>query len=110
MKKLRPESVIQEVSKFSDEKGFITIYRGECTKSMPIKKSLSWTLDKERAVWFAKRFLFEGVGYVHSARVNIKNVIGTYDGRNESEVVVRYKYLELITTEEVYPDKEHKAS
>ena len=110
VRKLRPDSVIQELGKFADDKGFITIYRGECTKSTPVQKALSWTLDKEKAVWFAKRFLclasdIEKIGYVYTAKVNLKNIIGYYDGRKESEVVVRYKHLEIISTEEVRSDK-----
>ncbi|ACL77258.1 hypothetical protein [Ruminiclostridium cellulolyticum] len=101
LKKLRPDSVIQELSKYADDKGYITIYRGECTKSTPVNKALSWSLDKDRAEWFARRFLFgDNVGYVYSAKVKINDVIGYYNGRDESEVIVRYKYLMLISSDE----------
>lgn len=104
LKKLRPESVIEELGKHADDKGFITIYRGECTKSSQFKKAISWSLDKEKAIWFAKRFLleFSDVGYVYEAKVNINNVIGFTQDRSESEVIVRSKYLELISKNEVY--------
>lgn len=103
IKKLRPSSVSEELHKFADDKGFITIYRGECTKSAPIKKALSWTLNKDRALWFSRRFLFDdNIGYIHSAKVKPDNIIGFYNGREEEEIVVRHKYLKHISTEEVY--------
>ena len=110
LKRLKPNSVIQKLSKYTDDKGFITIYRGECTKSTSLNKSLSWTLDKEKAEWFARRFLLTGeTGTVYTAKANIKNVIGFYSGREESEVIIRYKYLEPISTDEVYYKNKEKA-
>ena len=109
LKNLRPKSVIEELSTYADNKGYLTIYRGECTKSTPLKKALSWTLDKECAKWFAKRFLLESeIGYVHKAKVNINNVIGFTQARDESEVIVRGKYMEIITKEEVFKQIENQ--
>ena len=102
VKKLRPESVTAELTKHADDSGFITIYRGECTRSTQVNKALSWSTDEERAKWFATRFIFDSsVGYVYKAKVNIKDVIGFTQARKESEVIVRYKYVELISKEEV---------
>lgn len=66
----------------------LTVYRG-CTAELN-EDGLSWTLDRNRAVWFAKRFagVHEGEPVVHVGEVSKSQVIAHFLGRNESEIVV----------------------
>lgn len=63
----------------------LTIYRGEGTRSRPIKEAFSWTLDKEIAIWFAKRF---GQGKVYQATTNYESIVAFLQDREEQEVIV----------------------
>lgn len=62
----------------------IEIWRGCIWKN---RNGLSWTLDKEKAVWFAKR-LGTKTPYLHSGVVAKKKVIAYLNGRSEDEVIV----------------------
>ena len=57
-------------------------------------KALSWTLDIEKAKWFAKRF--NNQGKVYSARCNKKDMLVYLSCRGESEIVVDYHKLKDI--------------
>jgi len=61
----------------------LTIYRG-CTPQN--RRGLSWTLDRDKALWFAKRFRQDGS--VVTQRVFKRQVVAHFTGRGESEVVV----------------------
>lgn len=74
----------------------IEIYRG-CNLGVN-EDGMSWTTDRSRAEWFAKRFEredFEAIVIV--AKVKKEDVIAYFTGRNESEIlandvtVVRYE-------------------
>lgn len=67
----------------------IEIYRGVKPDSSP--KALSWTLNKEVANWFAKRF--EDNGVVYKAKIKKKDILAYFNQRNENEVVVDFKKL-----------------
>lgn len=62
----------------------ITVYRG-CTSAG--KRGVSWTLDSERAAWFARRFKLAGE-HVYAAEVPPSGVLAVLDDRGEGEVVV----------------------
>jgi len=63
-----------------------TIYRG-CT--LQTRDGISWTKSAQRAAWFAKRLLPEGVlGEVWTAQVAPEHILGIFLDRNEEEVVV----------------------
>jgi len=64
----------------------VEVYRGCLDHN---QQGLSWTLDKEKAIWFAQRFQREGITpMVLSGRVNKSDILFYTDGRSESEVVV----------------------
>jgi hypothetical protein len=63
----------------------LTIYRG--AREDLNEDGLSWTTDRARAEWFAKRFNREGDAVVLEARVTKHDVLAYFTGRNESEVV-----------------------
>lgn len=71
-----------------DDGGYVTIYRGEGELSSPLNEAYSWTLDKDKAEWFANRFDTENIGIVYQARVHIDNIKAYFEDRGEEEVIV----------------------
>ena len=75
----------------------VTVYRGVNAYSEP--SGLSWTLDRERAEWFARRFPerpdYPGLvfSYVITGRVLRGRIIALFNARQESEVVVFPRYV-----------------
>lgn len=65
----------------------IPIYRGIAHKDAV--EGMSWTTDKDKAIWFAQRFSGgkDRVPYLVTAKVKKSNVIAHFLGRNESEIV-----------------------
>lgn len=73
----------------------VTVYRGVTTYNGFDRKAMSWTLDEEKAKWFAERFGENGK--VYSAEIDKKDVYACFGCRGESEVVVDPKRLQNIT-------------
>lgn len=73
----------------SNLSGIVTIYRGVSSKKY--RDGLSWTLDKDKAEWFATRFTQEGV--VYSATVKSENILYYITDRGEEEIIVDPKKL-----------------
>lgn len=71
-------------------KGEITIWRG--VNDPDDGRGISWTRDKDKAAWFAKRFARlngkDKTPAVFEATVFPENVLACFDGRGEQEVVV----------------------
>lgn len=75
----------------------LIVWRGVSHKGAV--RGLSWTLDRDMAVWFANRtssgraprFLVEG-------RIRKADVCAYFTGRNESEVVVLPEHVEIVST------------
>jgi len=65
----------------------ITIYRGIKTPDSPDDPhGMSWTLDRDKAVWFANRMKSRGVLY--TATIKKSKVLAHFLNRGESEIVV----------------------
>lgn len=77
----------------------ITIYRGVEENKKNSTKALSWTLNKDKAKWFATRY--EDKGTMFTAKIKKEDVLAYFNSRKEEEVVIDYDNLELISTEEV---------
>jgi len=91
----------EERKKFDELPEVVTIYRGCTTKG---KRGFSWTLSKEKAGWFAKRFeTIWGKGKVYKSKIHKENIYAYVRGREEDEVVVNPD--ELIEIEEVEDGK-----
>ena len=79
----------------------VTVYRGLGTLNATNIKALSWTLNAEKAEWFANRFDFgQGNGKVYRATIKRKYIFAYFNERQEHEVIVDYnrlKNIELIT-------------
>lgn len=65
------------------------VYRGLMPRAK--RNALSWTLDKNRAIWFAKRF--KPNGKVYRAIANKKDILAYLSNRNEDEIVIDYRKL-----------------
>ena len=73
----------EEDTKFFNElPNTITIYRGGVDD-----KGYSWTLDREKAEWFANRFNFDYE--VFEKTINKSDAIAYLSDRNESEIIYR---------------------
>jgi hypothetical protein len=62
----------------------VTIFRG-CVKNLN-EDGLSWTLNKERAEWFANRFDQEGI--VIEKAIGKEKIVAYFSGRGEEEIIV----------------------
>ena len=69
----------------------VTVYRGVTPYNAKSVRAMSWTLDYEKALWFAKRF--DSDGAVYTAEIEKSNILALFDGRDESEIVVEPAYL-----------------
>jgi hypothetical protein len=78
------EEAREELAKLSDP---ITVYRGCPVSETHDEQGLSWTIDLEKARWFAKRFAHRGPGKVIEGRVNKRDVHALLQGRDEQEIV-----------------------
>jgi hypothetical protein len=68
----------------------LTVYRG-CRK---IDDEISWTLDRDKAIWFAQRLANEGdTQYVQRGEISHTKVWAHFEGRGESEIVLDPKRL-----------------
>lgn len=64
----------------------VTVYRGVTSYNADNVYALSWSLEYEKAEWFAHRFGEDGT--VYQAQINKKNILALFNGRNEAEVIV----------------------
>jgi hypothetical protein len=76
------ENEIEALSALPD---LITIYRGCLDWN---QDGWSWTTDREKAVWFAKRAYGDDKRLVLTATARKEDVLGYLLGRNESEIVI----------------------
>lgn len=67
----------------------VTIYRG--CKSKTGYKACSWSLDEDKARWFAERW--NGTPYTFKAKVKKEDVIAYLSDRDEAEAIVNYNKL-----------------
>ncbi len=78
----------------------LTIFRGIRHRTHWLK-GLSWTRDKERAVWFAHRLATKkNRPVVVEAKVNKADVLAFFNGRNEEEIVVLPRKVEIVKKDE----------
>jgi len=69
---------------YSNLPDVVTVYRG-CQKNQN-ENDLSWTLDKEKAQFFAKRLGKKGIVLEKSVKKN--QIVAVLLGRNEQEVII----------------------
>src|SRR6266567_9119101 len=70
----------------------IRVWRG-CSGIRPgrVRYGMSWSRDREKAIWFANRSRFSDLDYpiVLEATVRRPNVLAYFNGREEQEIVVK---------------------
>lgn len=96
LKKSDPNTLMDESDRRSLE-GLVDnveIYRGVTDYNHKHVKSLSWSLDINKARWFANRF--NQGGYVYKAIIKKEDILAYFADRSESEVVVDPSKLENI--------------
>lgn len=76
----------------------VTIYRG--VRDPKYKNEFSWTLDYDKAEWFANRFQTD-TPIVYKCLIDKKEILTYIDSRGESEVIVNAKNLGNYVIEEV---------
>ena len=77
----------------------ITVYRG--TSIRKGIHNLSWTLDKERAKWFAQRHNSTHTGFLISGVTQKKHVHAHFKSRSEEEIIVESRFVKNKTITEV---------
>jgi hypothetical protein len=96
----------------TDELGFysqlpqeITIWRGIRVEEELDEENIgfSFTLDKERAEWFAKRFSQDGRGtpMLIEAKVDKDEILSVFLNRGEEEVLVSPDKIQVISIKEM---------
>lgn len=87
-----------DIDDLSDE-DTVTIYRGVKVNNYC---GLSWTIDKNVAEWFARRFGHNGDKcYIFTGIINKKDILALFSSRNEKEVVCDYRKIKNILCEEI---------
>jgi len=69
----------------------LTVYRGFRRPGKHLAPS--WTLDRARAEWFARRPLDRNKGYVATTTVAKSSVMAYFTGRGEQEIVLEPGHL-----------------
>lgn len=88
----------EDIAKLPDD-SMITIYRGVKENDY---KGLSWTIDRNIAEWFAKRFSYNvNKVYLFSGQLKKRDIIAFFDCRNENEVVCDYRKIKDVQCEEI---------
>jgi hypothetical protein len=83
-----------ESTKFSALPDPFAVYRGVGDRCYDTWRGLSWTLDQDKAHWFAQRFAEEyDQPIVLSGRIGKKYAFAYFSERNESEVVLWPRHI-----------------
>ena len=88
-----------ELQQYEELPDTVTVYRGVKSDRPNKVLQLSWTLDPDKAEWFAKRFDEDGV--VYEATIDKKNILALFSRRDESEIIVDLDYLRDLTEYEI---------
>lgn len=80
-----------EVKSHDELPEVMTLYRG-CLPEF--KEGMSWTTNKEEAIWFAHRLdHHENIGHLYTITVPCDIVFAKFDGRGEGEIVIEVSQL-----------------
>lgn len=90
-KACKPECLMEgvDLAFYKDMPWRFTVYRG--TKKENDYDALSWTLDYEKAEWFANRFGTKGK--VISKKVKRKDVLAFFNDEDESEIIIWWLFF-----------------
>jgi hypothetical protein len=83
----------------------ITVYRGVGHRKAV--KGLSWTTDRERGEWFARRFTHGGRRpLLASGQVHKRDVLAYFTGRKESEIVTLPESVTGVAVDQIAKGRE----
>lgn len=75
----------------------LTVFRG--TTSLETDRGWSWTLDREKAEWFAQRFAgIHGSPVLHHGKANRDDVVMYVEVRGEEELVIDPTHVRVFRT------------
>lgn len=84
----------EERAAFAELPEDLTVYRGFQTEGG--EESWSWSLDREMAVWFARRFASSTTtARLATMKVRKADVLAYFTGRKESEIVLHATYTDF---------------
>ena len=98
--KARPENWREKLPEAVRHLDSFTVYRAGLEPLDKAKYSLSWTLSRDVAEWFAnrQRFLYGQLGHIYKATISADKVIAFDNGRNEFEII---QYRNVKNIEEI---------
>lgn len=89
----------KEYEVYSSLPSTVTVYRGVAVGRNP--KGLSWTANLSTAEWFSNRFNTDTKkGYIQKATVSKSKVFAYFNSRNEDELVVDTKGIDIQIQEQ----------
>jgi hypothetical protein len=99
-----------EQEEFHNLPNEMKVYRGVCLSHSDDEFEFlgnSWSLDYEKAKWFAERRGFSKDSYplVYAMTVNKNDVLAYFTRRQEAEILVDYTKIDLDDVEFIYPNK-----
>lgn len=92
-----PEVIMtpEERKQLDELDDIVTVYRGVTSYNADNVRALSWSLDYDKANWFAHRFNEDGT--VYQAQINKQDILALFNGRNEAEVIVNPYCLKQVS-------------
>lgn len=98
--KIRSENWREKLPEAVRHLASFTVYRAGLEPLDKAKYSLSWTLSRDVAEWFANRqkFLYGQLGHIYKATISAEKVIAFDNGRNEFEII---QYRNVKNIEEI---------
>jgi len=103
-----PEDMLDAISEFIDSNNNIVVYRGGLHDEKVSLKP-SWTISKEKAIWFATKYNISGKDTVlYKGIIKANNIIAYTDCRSEKEII-QYRSVKNIEIEQTFKKNEqHK--
>ncbi len=97
-KQYRPANWRDELPEAVRDNEVFTVYRASSQSIEKVRYSMSWTLSRDVAEWFANRNDFYGrpAQHIYRATITADGVIAYLDGRSEFEIV-QYRRVKNIT-------------
>lgn len=98
--KARPENWRESLPEVVRNLDSFTVYRAGLETMDRTKYSLSWTLSRDVAEWFANRqkFLYGQLGHIYKATISADKVIAFENDRHEYEII---QYRNVKNIEEI---------
>ena len=108
MKLAKKTFVLPDAINELSDNDMLTIYRGAKYNDY---KGLSWTIEKQVAIWFARRFSKNSDKcYIFTGKLLKRDIIAYFNGRKEAEIVCDYRKINEIKCEEMIMEKQDDSS